>query len=92
LVSGLRIQIRKDLEARFREVAMRRFGYSKGALSRAAEEAIEKWLSSIEEAGFEGDPVEAIDGLLSDVKASSVELQHSARKLWSEVASKNVPH
>jgi hypothetical protein len=88
---GIRIQIRRDLEARFREAAMRRFGYSKGALSRAAEEAIEKWLSSIEEVVFEEDPVEAIKGLLSDVKVSSVELQHSAAKSWFEAASENVP-
>lgn len=89
---GLRLQIRKDLEIRFREAAMYKFGYSKGALSRAAEEAIEKWLLSIEEARFEGDPVEAIDGLLSDVKASSVELQHSVRKLWRESTFENVSH
>jgi hypothetical protein len=38
---GIRLQIRKELEERFREVAMRRFGFKKGALSRATEEAIE---------------------------------------------------
>jgi hypothetical protein len=92
VMSGLRLQIRDDLEARFREAAMRRFGYSKGALSRAAEEAIERWLSSIEEVKFDGDPVEAIEGILSDIKASSVELQHLAKRLWSEVSSGNVPH
>lgn len=88
---GLRIQIRRDLEARFREAAMRRFGYSKGALSRAAEEAIEKWLSSVEGVVFEGDPVKAIEGLLSNIKVGSVELQHSAVKSWFEAASENVP-
>lgn len=89
---SLRVQIKKDLELRFREAAMRKFGYSKGALSRAAEEAIEKWLSSFEEVKFEGDPVKAIEGLLSDIKASSIELQHLARKLWPTVISKNVSH
>ncbi|MBO3842938.1 MAG: hypothetical protein FGF48_11090, partial [Candidatus Brockarchaeota archaeon] len=77
--------------ARFREAAMRRFGYSKGALSRAAEEAIEKWLSSVEGVVFEGDPVKAIEGLLSDIKVGSVELQHSAVKSWFKAASENVP-
>jgi hypothetical protein len=77
----LKIQIRKDLEERFREVAMRRFGYKKGALSKAAEKAIEKWLNSIEEDKFEGNPVEAIRGILSEVKMNSVELQHLAKKL-----------
>ncbi|MEM2928958.1 MAG: hypothetical protein QXP60_08340 [Nitrososphaerota archaeon] len=89
---SLRVHINKDLELKFREAAMRKFGYSKGALSRAAEEAIEKWLSSFEEVEFKGDPINALEGLLSDIKISSVELQHSARKLWSEVISKNVPH
>jgi hypothetical protein len=35
-----------------------------------------------EETSFEGDPVEAIDGLLSDVKIDSVELQHEIQKTW----------
>jgi predicted DNA-binding protein len=61
---------------------MRRFGYKKGALSKAAEEAIEKWLNSIEDVKFEGNPVEAIRGILSEVKMNSVELQHLAKKLW----------
>ena len=81
---GIRLQIRKELEERFREVAMRRFGFKKGALSRAAEEAIERWLLSLEEVKFEGEPVEAIDGLLSDIDMDSVELQHLAKKLWAE--------
>ena len=37
---GLRFQLKNDLERRFRETAMRRFGFGKGALSMAAEEAI----------------------------------------------------
>ncbi len=90
-MAGLRLQIRKELEAKFRETAMRRFGFTKGALSRAAEEAIEKWLSSMEEVKFEGEPVEAIDGLLSDIKMGSVELQHLAGKLWTKVAAGHVP-
>jgi predicted DNA-binding protein len=81
-MAGLKIHIRKDLEERFREAAMRRFGYKKGALSKAAEEAIEKWLNSIEDVKFEGDPVEAIRGILSEVKMNSVDLQHLAKKLW----------
>lgn len=89
-MSGLRVQVRRELEEKFREAAMRRFGYSKGALSRAAEEAFEKWLSSIEEVKFEGDPVEAIEGLLSDLKMGSVELQHSVGKLWSKDVFENV--
>ncbi len=83
-MAGLRLQLRSDLEKRFRETAMRRFGFAKGALTRAAEQAFEGWLSTAKEnIRFEGDPVKAIDGILSDLKLNSVELQHSARRVWS---------
>ncbi len=90
---SLRVQIDRKLERKFRELAMKRFGYAKGALSRAAEEAFMKWISTFEkeELSFEGDPVEAIDGLLSDIDIGSVELQHEAKKVWMLKALKNVP-
>ncbi len=89
-VAGVRLQVNRELEARFREAAMRRFGFAKGALSRAAEEAIQLWLSSIEGVGFEGDPIEALDGLLSGVKIDSVRMQHSATDIWAGIAKKHV--
>jgi hypothetical protein len=48
---------------------MKRFGYGKGSLSKAAEEAILKWLSTTEKesALFEGDSVKAIEGLPKDL-------------------------
>ncbi|MDH5439303.1 MAG: hypothetical protein OEY31_01700 [Candidatus Bathyarchaeota archaeon] len=84
-MAGLRFQVKEELEKRFREAAMRRFGYRKGSLSRAAEEAIHQWLISVSAKGlvFEGDPVEALDGLLADVDLDSVELQHLAMKKWA---------
>ena len=89
-LAGLRLQLRSDLEKRFRESAMRRFGFGKGALTRAAEQAFERWLSSAKEnIRFEGDPVQAIDGILGDMKTSSVELQHSVRRAWALKASRN---
>ncbi len=89
---ALRVQINQKLEHRFRELAMKRFGYAKGALSKAAEEAVIKWISMIENEGlsFQGDPVEAIDGLLSDIDIDSVELQHGAKKFWAEKVLKDV--
>jgi hypothetical protein len=36
----IKAKINSKLKLRFRELAMRRFGYSKGAISRAIEEAI----------------------------------------------------
>ncbi len=94
-MAGLRLQLRSDLEKRFRETAMRRFGFGKGALTRAAEQAFERWLSTgtgKENIRFEGDPVKAIDGILDDLKLNSVELQHSARRVWVSKGSRNVSH
>ncbi|MFQ6087013.1 MAG: hypothetical protein ACE5OV_03225 [Candidatus Bathyarchaeia archaeon] len=89
---ALRVQINRKLELKFRELAMKRFGYAKGSLSKAAEEAIIKWISMIEneDLSFEGDPVEAIDGLLSDIDIDSVELQHEAKKVWAQKVLKDV--
>lgn len=94
LVSAvIRVNVNERLERKFRELAMRKFGFGKGALSRAAEEALSLWVSSVEgeKIIFEDDPVEAIDGLLSDVKVDSVELQHKIRDLWLPKVAEDVP-
>jgi hypothetical protein len=80
----IKAKIDKKLELKFRELAMRRYGYSKGAISRAVEDAILKWISLVEkeQISFEGDPIEAIKGILSDVKFDSVELQHMIKDIW----------
>jgi len=89
----MRLQIKEELERKFREAAMRRFGYGKGSLSRAAEEALQKWLISVDTGNlvFEGDPLEALDGLLSGVDLDSVELQHLVTKKWAGEVLGNVP-
>ena len=80
----IKAKIDKKLELKFRGLAMRRYGYSKGAISRAVEDAILKWISLVEkeQISFEGDPIEAIKGILSDVKFESVELQHMIKDIW----------
>ncbi len=80
----IKAKIDKKLELKFRELAMRRYGYSKGAISRAVEDATLKWISLVEkeQISFEGDPIEAIKGILSDVKFESVELQHMIKDIW----------
>lgn len=88
---SLRVQIDPRLERKFRETAMKKFGYGKGALSKAAEEAILNWISCQKEAPiFEGDPVKAIEGLLKDVDVDSVTLQHESHKLWAKKVLENV--
>ncbi len=71
---------------------MKKFGYGKGALSKAAEEAIMNWVSTItkDTQNFEGDPVEAIDGLLANVDITSVKLQHETPKLWTKKVMQHV--
>jgi len=88
----IRANISKDLERRFRELAMRRFGYAKGSLQKAVEEAIARWVSWVEEENlkFEGDPVEAIDGILADLDIDSVELQHRLKEVWVSEMLKDV--
>jgi len=89
---GLRLQLRKETEARFREAAMKRFGFGRGALSKAAEQAIEAWLSTAAVGPkFEGDPVKAIQGILRELDAGSVELQHSVQKTWAAKVMHNAP-
>ena len=72
---------------------MKKFGYGKGALSKAAEEAILNWVSTAGEdsVNFEGDPVKAIEGLLKDVNLDSVTLQHEIQKLWAKKVLDHVP-
>ncbi|MFB3889277.1 MAG: hypothetical protein ACE14S_07275 [Candidatus Bathyarchaeia archaeon] len=83
---SLRLQIDPQLKKKFREAATKRFGYARGALSKAAEEAIMNWVASAENdlPVFEGDPAKAIEGLLRDVKVDSTKLQHETQKLWAK--------
>ena len=91
----LKIQIPDEVEKRFREFAMRRYGHKKGALSIAAEDALEKWTSGNEKKEIAKsvarkitkNPVDEIEGLLSHVKGkTSVQLQHEAGKIRAKTA------
>ncbi len=81
----IRAKIDNKLELKFRELAMKRFGYGKGAISKAVEEAILMWIAFVERESivFEGDPVEVIDGILSEIDMDSVELQHKIKDIWA---------
>jgi len=91
-MGSIKVNISDDVEKRFRMLAMRLYGYSKGALSIAAEKALNEWVARISEAievvGLLDDPVEAIYGMLSHVKKSGVELQHEARKIRTKKVGK----
>ncbi len=89
-MGAIKVYISDELERRFREAAMRLYGYGRGSLSIAAENAFKEWLSgaskALEATGSIEDPVEAIYGMLSHVKRTGVELQHEARELRSKRA------
>ena len=42
----LRGTIDANIEINFRKIAMQKFGYKKGSLSQAMEEAIKQWIES----------------------------------------------
>ncbi len=81
----LKVVFEKEFEQQFREVAMRKFGFSKGSIKKASEEAIGIWVKQQSLALPKvKDPIKLIEGILSHLKGkyTSVELQHEAAKLW----------
>ena len=80
----IKISLSDSIEEVFRKIAMKRFGYRKGAFSMAAEEAINNWTFSLVEEEKLEDPVNAITGLMKNVKKKSVELQHEVGNILRE--------
>lgn len=87
---SLRLEIDKELEKRFRETAMKEFGYGKGSLRKAGEEAFSKWLRERDNKPVKSvkDPVSLIKGGLSGYKGrmTSVQMQHEATRIWVKKA------
>ncbi len=85
---SLRLELDEELEKKFREAAMREFGYGKGSLRKASEMAIAQWVRERKERPLKkvDDPIKLIEGILSNYKGkkTSVELQHETRRLWTK--------
>ena len=85
LLGSLKVYISDEVERKFREAAMRLYGYGRGSLSIASEKALLDWSSRVSQAmpALESieDPVGSIYGLLSHVKKKGVELQHEATRM-----------
>ncbi|MCK4845473.1 MAG: hypothetical protein KAS95_07355 [Candidatus Heimdallarchaeota archaeon] len=79
---GLKVQIDEEKERIFRQKAFQKFGYKKGSLSAALEEAVDIWLRTQNNISKINNPTERISGMLEQVKERSVELQHLATKLF----------
>lgn len=83
----LKIELEKDLEQKFRETAMKKYGYSKGSLQKATKEALSLWvMQSSSKIPKVEDPFGLVRGMLKHLKGktTSVELQHEATKLWAK--------
>ena len=84
-MASIKVRVSEETEKKFREAAMKHFGYGKGALSLAAERALSDWAAR--ETKVEGllvdigNPLDAIEGVLGHVKKGAVELQHEATKI-----------
>lgn len=79
----LKIKIPNEIEQKFRRLAMQRFGFSKGSISNAAQEAIETWSLDNQEKKVVN--FEKFRGIIKS-KKTSVELQHEA---WNNIHEKN---
>jgi len=84
-MAGIKVYVRDEVEEKFRRLAMMVYGYGRGSISKAAEEAFVHWMTQYEavlkEVDIPEDPVAAIRGMLTGLKKSGVELQHEARKI-----------
>jgi hypothetical protein len=83
----LKFELEEELEQRFRETAMRKYGYAKGSLQKASKEALSEWIhQQPTKIPKVKDPFKLVEGILSHLKGkkTSVELQHEAKKLWTK--------
>jgi len=84
----IKVDLDAKLEKRFRELAMKKFGYSKGSIKKATETAIRKWATEETVAEKKGEKksssVSLIAGGLAHLrgKKTSVELQHEVKEMW----------
>jgi len=44
---SLRIELDKEFEKKFRELAMKKYGYSKGSIKKATELALKRWTEDV---------------------------------------------
>lgn len=67
------VRLDKEEEETFRKKAMERFGYEKGAIKKALQEAIHDWGHKTGKPVK--NPVIQLRGMFKDIKESSIQLQ-----------------
>jgi hypothetical protein len=88
-VGELKIYLPEGLKREFKKRPVEAFGYGRRLISKAAEEAIRRWVSERErimETAPPADPVGGLRGILGNVDESSIELQHEAGRIRAERA------
>ena len=75
MTETMKVEVDETLAKRFRKRAMERYGYKKGAMKKAVEEAMRKF-SMPGKADWA-----SLRGILNKRRIGSVELQHS---IWSK--------
>ena len=83
----LKVELEKELEYKFREAAMKRYGYKKGSLQKATREALSNWvMQQSHKVPKVEDPFKLVEGILGHLKGkkTSVQLQHEAKDLWAK--------
>ena len=95
----LKVKIEDGTEEAFRRAAMHEFGFQKGSISIAANQALSQWAKRHEDldmlrktAKKIKDPVEAMTGMIKGIKIDSVKLKHDVSKERSERWKKHVSH
>ncbi|MFC1768457.1 hypothetical protein ACFLZX_01710 [Nanoarchaeota archaeon] len=83
----LKVEIDEKIEQKFRKMAMKKFGYKRGAIQKATEEAISNWsqFQSLDCPKVK-DPFKLVEGILSHLKGkkTSIQLQHEVKELWTK--------
>lgn len=75
-------KVEKRIETKFRQAAMERYGYAKGAITHALEAAMDMWASGVHASSLKKVPIESIVGILKGTKETSTELKHKAVELF----------
>lgn len=79
----IKVSVPDEKEEKFRKAAMKVFGHKRGSISKAAENALEEWADRMvfeNDTKLPEDPVEFLEGNLSGIDESGVELQEQANE------------
>lgn len=88
----IKIVMPEEMEKKFRRQAMMKFGYQKGAISKAAQKAIENWTNmgsakeDYKDSSIAKNSLDKLTGIMKHVKKTSVQLQHET---WNHIVKKH---